>query len=1312
MPLLLTSLSIRIGAWNLHGNLALKLIQNDVSTLVRNCDIYLFVETWLRPGQHDVLTVPDGFHIYSSPRPAYSDLRPQRGGVAALVHSSIPVELRESLCAPDIIGLELPFCLMLGVYIPPPGSNWQAWSDTDPEDKLFAYIEMAHQLTSKPLLILGDINARTGSRQVDLPASPRRSSSDVVSNARGNRLLDVCRNYSLVILNGTTYEHHSPGAYTSLQPGGSSVVDYALLSRQLLPNLPGVALTISQSDWSDHAQLLLHITYAAPLSPSPCLSNPLPARHALLRLGQPADSHHEVDDLHCALQRALDSVKTVEDATALMYGSASVDGPPVLAYVATTCRPLPDAPPAAAFGIYYGPKNRQNVGFRITGSQTDARASVAAILCILHHSSPTTTLCIYTSSQNTIRTIVYGASRCKAQGWECPNGDLYSLVVDFLVARAAPVTFRWVPSSSTVQHLREARILALAHCNRSPTEIPFLPPPPPSLQPSSVEHVALSLIPHVPKVSTSLPLVSPLPPLEHLSFDVLHIDFDDNSHRGRKKERDAKMLNLRHLKACQTPRQFWNLIREWTDPKPRPPQVITSTCQAHIITYTARQVTAQQLYHIFRGRLNPSQTPSTTFDPDAYATARVFNDIIPSITADRTVHAFFSRPFSASELQRAKRKLAKHPPRSACGADGVSYTTIGLIPNETLLPLLQTCIDTRRTPGPWLYTVLVGILKRRGRPQNPKDYRLIGLESCMLKLLTLLIDERLREWAESANVLPDSQNGFRPKYRTNNNSFILRCAIERARASGKDLYIAFVDLENAFPSTDLSILWTKLYSAGVSGPLFDWLRSVYADMTYIVRHGGDLSDTFTSLLGLLTGDTASPGLWNIFFSDLSIPDHADDVLLNHRPVSHIEQADDVAVFTTSPHGLQCKMDAFQRWCSLNRMIISTVKTKWSVARHGPTNSDGIRITVAGIPIEFVTYYTYVGITFDFANSSMFQKHSKTKTSAAQGISGATFTIDSFVGIIPPPEGRKLYMARIDPHLIHGCDVILDTNRAALNELENVQRTFIRRMLHLSARSLLHPLYTETGLMPLKYRRIILAVGFLNSIYSLAPHCLAYAALMDSINLAQTHPHDRTSSWVKDLIKVCAQLPDPVHVNADTLTTTAPLLSHLIESSARTSLQALWDNSTKLVFRARGHDITRRRMQPYLKIPDPKHRHALTRLLLSDHPLAVEQLRRRRFARGRIERHNRLCRFCRLAIEDEVHALFGCRSNDRLLSARDQFLDTLFHHNPRLRVLFLSAPATQFVDFLVNHTDTLKPFAAYVHKIFGIYDEVPMCIPTT
>ncbi len=84
-------------------------------------------------------------------------------------------------------------------------------------------------------------------------------------------------------------------------------------------------------------------------------------------------------------------------------------------------------------------------------------------------------------------------------------------------------------------------------------------------------------------------------------------------------------------------------------------------------------------------------------------------------------------------------------------------------------------------PSDWLVTILVGILKN-GRPvSEASSYRLIGLESCLLKTMTMLIEIRLKTWAEWAHVLPDSQNGFREGYLTNNNAFVVRCAIYKAR---------------------------------------------------------------------------------------------------------------------------------------------------------------------------------------------------------------------------------------------------------------------------------------------------------------------------------------------------------------------------------------------------------------------------------------------------------------------------------------------------------------------------------------------------
>ncbi|KAL1672665.1 hypothetical protein EV122DRAFT_175165, partial [Schizophyllum commune] len=76
------------------------------------------------------------------------------------------------------------------------------------------------------------------------------------------------------------------------------------------------------------------------------------------------------------------------------------------------------------------------------------------------------------------------------------------------------------------------------------------------------------------------------------------------------------------------------------------------------------------------------------------------------------------------------------------------------------------------------------------------------------------------------------------------------------------------------------------------------------------------------------------------------------------------------------------------------------------------------------------------------------------------------------------------------------------------------------------------------------------------------------------------------------------------------------------------------------------------MRPYLATMVSAHRKALTRLLLSDHMLAVEVLRRQaRYRRAVLAREDRLCRLCRLHVEDEVHGLLYCRGRLDLISMR-------------------------------------------------------------
>ncbi|KAL1742490.1 hypothetical protein HDZ31DRAFT_12034, partial [Schizophyllum fasciatum] len=110
------------------------------------------------------------------------------------------------------------------------------------------------------------------------------------------------------------------------------------------------------------------------------------------------------------------------------------------------------------------------------------------------------------------------------------------------------------------------------------------------------------------------------------------------------------------------------------------------------------------------------------------------------------------------------------------------------------------------------------------------------------------------------------------------------------------------------------------------------------------------------------------------------------------------------------------------------------------------------------------------------------------------------------------DGKIIYSSRVDPHLISGCEVALDVDRDSLKLLANCQTSYLRRALGLGAHSILAPLFTETGVMPIAYRRLQLALGFLQYLLSLPTAHYAGAALRDSIALASASK----PCWFNDL----------------------------------------------------------------------------------------------------------------------------------------------------------------------------------------------------
>ncbi|KAJ7900944.1 hypothetical protein B0H14DRAFT_3738592 [Mycena olivaceomarginata] len=107
------------------------------------------------------------------------------------------------------------------------------------------------------------------------------------------------------------------------------------------------------------------------------------------------------------------------------------------------------------------------------------------------------------------------------------------------------------------------------------------------------------------------------------------------------------------------------------------------------------------------------------------------------------------------------------------------------------------------------------------------------------------------------------------------------------------------------------------------------------------------------------------------------------------------------------------------------------------------------------------------------------------------------------------------MAQIELHLTFGCEVALDVTHAHVSKLEDVQNEYLRRLLGLNRRSVLATLFSETGIIPLCYRRLSLAIGYLAHLMSLPPSQWA----ISPASLTETPSRSRGTAKTSDTTTV-------------------------------------------------------------------------------------------------------------------------------------------------------------------------------------------------
>ncbi|KAK0434697.1 hypothetical protein EV421DRAFT_1678942, partial [Armillaria borealis] len=192
---------------------------------------------------------------------------------------------------------------------------------------------------------------------------------------------------------------------------------------------------------------------------------------------------------------------------------------------------------------------------------------------------------------------------------------------------------------------------------------------------------------------------------------------------------------------------------------------------------------------------------------------------------------------------------------------------------------------------------------------------------------------------------------------------------------------------------------------------------------------------------------------------------------------------------------------------------------------------------------------------------------------------------------------------------------------------------------------------------LPYRRLPLALRYFRYLLLLSDRHYGHLAVCVTLDLAR----QGKPSWMTDLLHVFNRLAPSIGPFNWRDTNVEPTdiddIMDAVKLAASTALTTIIDHSPRgRLLRGFYTDIPlplslhrpwidkppeTLSFKSYLDLPIPAHRKAITRLVMSSHIFAVEVLQWRERYRKFVPRKWRVCRFCRVSVEDEAHALLSC-----------------------------------------------------------------------
>ena len=166
-----------------------------------------------------------------------------------------------------------------------------------------------------------------------------------------------------------------------------------------------------------------------------------------------------------------------------------------------------------------------------------------------------------------------------------------------------------------------------------------------------------------------------------------------------------------------------------------------------------------------------------THQPDRNEEESLIDEILNNTDLNDETQ-FLNVPITVEEISKCIKKLknSKAPGSDQILNEYIKYTKTPMLP--LYAKLFNLILETGIIPEKWAEGMIKPIFKNKGDPMNPENYRAIAFVSCVGKLLTAVLNERLNMFLSENEILSENQAGFRKCYSTNDHIIVLQSLFE------------------------------------------------------------------------------------------------------------------------------------------------------------------------------------------------------------------------------------------------------------------------------------------------------------------------------------------------------------------------------------------------------------------------------------------------------------------------------------------------------------------------------------------------------